>query len=123
MVSGQSGLGWSERWNLYQKPDLFVALSRRNADWVRSLFPNQRIEIIPNGVDLTRFSTDSKLTLSSDDQKILSALPKSVIVCVAGPERFKQVGETIRAVAALPQSEFGAIGWEFKNSKTRSTAA
>jgi glycosyltransferase involved in cell wall biosynthesis len=96
VVSGQAGLGWDERWNLFWKPNLFVALSRRNRNWaLRHSCPNQAIILIPNGVDLKKFPPTGS--------RIKTGLPRPVFVCVAGPERYKRVETTMRAVAQLHQ--------------------
>ena len=56
LVSGQSGIGWDDRVNLYSFPNFFVALSSKALAWAKSANPFIRSVYIPNGVDLTRFN-------------------------------------------------------------------
>ncbi|OGD63316.1 hypothetical protein A2160_02385 [Candidatus Beckwithbacteria bacterium RBG_13_42_9] len=94
VIMGQAGLGWDDRWNLKMKPDLFVALSKRNSRWAREhSFSQQKIVVIPNGVNLVKFKpTGLKLPLN---------LLRPTVLCVAGSEKYKRVKETIMAVAQL----------------------
>ena len=108
VLMGQAGLGWDDRWNLLLKPDLFVALSKRNASWARKYsWRGQKIITIPNGVDLNKFkiqTTKGKAGIrDSKVKKRLLKLEKPVILCIAGREHFKRVRETIDAVAGLPK--------------------
>jgi glycosyltransferase involved in cell wall biosynthesis len=55
VVSGQSGMGWDDRLNLYSMPNTFVALSSKALDWAKKVNPLVKSFNIPNGVDLQRF--------------------------------------------------------------------
>ena len=55
IVSGQSGMGWDDRINLYSFPDAFIALSSKALDWARKANPFISSVYISNGVDLNRF--------------------------------------------------------------------
>jgi glycosyltransferase involved in cell wall biosynthesis len=103
IISGQAGLGWDERWNLLLKPDLFVALTRRNADWVKESFPSQNMTVIPNGVDLSFFKASGR---KANKYK----LNKPLVLCVAGGEEYKRVEATIRAVALLSSASLLVVG-------------
>src|SRR5690606_11826382 len=37
LITGHSGPGWDERWNLYLKPDVFVASTGPAAEWAKSV--------------------------------------------------------------------------------------
>jgi len=94
ILLGQAGIGWDDRWNLLIRPDLFIALNKRNLDWSKKHSrPNQKFAIIPNGVDLKEFN--------SEGVKLKLKLEKPIILCVAGHEEFKRVRETIKAVSQL----------------------
>jgi len=94
ILLGQAGIGWDDRWNLMQKPDLFVALNKRNLMWSKKHSrPGQKLAVIPNGVDLKKFSAVG--------DKIKLRLEKPIVLCVAGHERYKRVKETISAVKRL----------------------
>ena len=62
VVSGQSGVGWDDRNNLWCFPDVFVALSAYAKDWAKRVNPFVRVEYIPNGVDLQRFKVGKSKT-------------------------------------------------------------
>lgn len=70
VVSGQSGMGWDDRLNLYACPNTFIALSTKALDWANKINPLVKSVYIPNGVDLDRFT--SKPT--SKSQKIKTIL-------------------------------------------------
>lgn len=55
IVSGQSGMGWDDRINLYSFPNVFVALSSKALAWAKKVNPFVTSVYIPNGVDLDRF--------------------------------------------------------------------
>ncbi|PIP52865.1 hypothetical protein COX08_04120 [Candidatus Beckwithbacteria bacterium CG23_combo_of_CG06-09_8_20_14_all_34_8] len=107
VISGQAGIGWDDRWNLILKPDLFIALTERNYKWSKSLANNINIALIPNGVDCQKFNPDGK--------KISLNLPEPIILCVAGPEKYKRVRVTIDAVVKLEQGSLLLI--RAKNTK------
>ena len=70
VVSGQSGMGWDDRLNLYALPNTFIALSTKALDWAKKVNPLVKSVYIPNGVDIDRFT--SKPT--SKSQKIKTIL-------------------------------------------------
>lgn len=102
IISGQAGLGRPDKWNLLLKPDAFVAVSKRNAAWAQNFSPSQNIPVIPNGVDLAKFNPQV------EPAKI--KLPKPIILCVAGPESYKNVSHTIQAIALLPKASLLLLG-------------
>lgn len=104
VISGQAGLGRDDRLNLLMRPDLFVALSKRNARWAQKhSWGQQKIVIIPNGVDLSKFNKLKRSAQIPQFAKKLDRLERPVVLCVAGPERYKRVRETMKAVAKLKQ--------------------
>ncbi len=70
IVSGQSGVGFDDRLNLYAMPDVFVALSSHALDESKIRNPFVTSVYIPNGVDLAKFTTKSLNT--SNKKTILS---------------------------------------------------
>ncbi|MFZ3099764.1 MAG: glycosyltransferase family 4 protein [Minisyncoccales bacterium] len=60
IVSGQSGMGWDDRINLYSFPDAFVALSSEALKWANRVNPGVKSLYIPNGVDLNKFKAESR---------------------------------------------------------------
>lgn len=59
VISGQSGIGWDERNNLWCFPDTFVALSESSKKWAKRVNPFIRVLKITNGVDLDKFKKKS----------------------------------------------------------------
>ncbi|KKP40661.1 MAG: hypothetical protein UR29_C0001G0069 [Candidatus Woesebacteria bacterium GW2011_GWC2_33_12] len=56
IVSGQSGIGWDDRLNLYALPNYFIALSLKALNWAKKINPFVKSVYIPNGVDLAKFT-------------------------------------------------------------------
>ena len=84
--------------NLKFKPDRLVVFNREIADLARQFRPQQKIEIIPNGVDSDRFTpTGATIDLG---------LPSPVVLCVASLKRdsHKRVELAIEAVAKVGAS-------------------
>ena len=55
VISGQSGMGWDDRNNLWSFPNYFAALSSKATRWAKKVMPLVKAGYIPNGTDLTRF--------------------------------------------------------------------
>lgn len=56
IISGQSGIGFDDRINLYTLPDVFVSLTDFQTGWAKRTNPFIKITKIPNGVDLGKFT-------------------------------------------------------------------
>lgn len=104
IVAGQSGPGWNDRVNLYIHPDLFIALTKTQAEWARKATPwkNQLITVIPNGVDLEKFTPRG--------EKRVTGLSSPVILAVGAAIKSKRVSDTIRAVAQLKKASLLVVG-------------
>lgn len=104
VVAGQSGPGWDDRVNLLFAPDLFVCLTKTQLRWAKKAFhfPQQKFILIPNGVDLDRFSSQTK--------KAAVDLQKPVIITVAASTPAKRVLQTIKAVARLKKASLLLLG-------------
>jgi len=103
VVSGQAGLGWCDGWNLLMRPDVFVALSKRNAVWAKQFYgKGVRIEVITNGVDLKRFKLEGG--------KIKLKLKRPVVLCVASGDRYKRVEEVIKAMTEVKEASLLLAG-------------
>ena len=92
VVTGQSA-ACPDPFTLKMRPSLFVCLSKLTEKHVKKLAPKQNTVIIPNGVDLNLFAPGPKTNPFG--------LPRPVVLCAAGPDRYKNVPETIQAVARL----------------------
>jgi len=103
VIVGQSGPGWDDRWNLLMKPNLFVALTKRQLDWAKkATIWKQDFARIPNGVDLDQFRPAGK--------KIKLALEKPIIMIAAASTPNKRVEQGIRAVAGLETGSLLLLG-------------
>lgn len=60
IISGQSGIGWDDKLNLWIFPDIFIALTEYQKQWAQKTNPFVKVEKIPNGVDLNKFNPKSK---------------------------------------------------------------
>ncbi|MBW4698608.1 MAG: glycosyltransferase [Aphanocapsa lilacina HA4352-LM1] len=78
------------------RPDHLVVFSEQMVQLARRRHPNQTVSIIPNGVDLGRFSPAGG--------RVEHGLPGPVVLCVASLRRtsHKRVHLAIEAVAKLP---------------------
>ncbi len=93
VVTGQSGPGWDDRWNLFAKPALFIALTKRQLLWAKNHNPwNVKLYKISNGVDVNNFTPAKK------PAKLNLAHP--IVLCVGAAIKSKNIEETILAVAA-----------------------
>jgi glycosyltransferase involved in cell wall biosynthesis len=91
LISGHAGIGHDDAWNLFFRPDVFVALTKAEELWAKKLVPEVATVVIPNGVDLSRFNPKVKA------EEV--PLPKPIVVCASALVPYKRVDLTIRAVA------------------------
>lgn len=112
VVSGQSGIGWDDRINLYSFPDVFVALSSKALDWARKVNPFVKSVYIPNGVDLKRFTLKGTC--------LQARLRKPIVLTVGAFTKQKRLDLTIRAVAKMKNTSLlvAGGGGELKNELT-----
>lgn len=87
VLSGQSGPGWDDRFNLLIMPDVFVCLSQSQMKWAKNFMPNQKYKVIPNGVDTNVFYARNKKTGKPP-----------VILTVAASEKSKNIDKVIEAL-------------------------
>ncbi|WP_438864518.1 glycosyltransferase [Neptunicella sp.] len=83
--------------DLGYQPDHMVVFDQDTLDIVHQSRPNQSASIIPNGVDLSRFSPQG--------DKINLGLPGPIVVCVGSLDKsnHKRIELTIQAMAKLPE--------------------
>lgn len=104
VIPGESGPGWNDRWNLWVKPHVFVALTDRQKKWAKKASICKSVEIvkIPNGVDLDQFNPAGK-------KKKLS-LQKPITILVGATIPSKRVEQGIAAVSKLKQGSLLLLG-------------
>jgi glycosyltransferase involved in cell wall biosynthesis len=102
IVSGQSGMGWDDKVNLYSFPDAFIALSSKALDWARKVNPFVKSFYIPNGVDLKKFGPEGKT--------FATKLKKPIVLAVGAFTKQKRIDLAIRAVARLKNASLLVAG-------------
>jgi glycosyltransferase involved in cell wall biosynthesis len=102
VVSGQSGMGWDDKVNLYCLPNAFAALSKKALTWAREVAPRVKSLYIPNGVDLNKFKPKGR------SYKI--PFNKPVVLCGGAFTPQKRMDLSIKAVAKLPEVSLLMVG-------------
>lgn len=103
VISGQSGPGFDDRWNLYCFPDTFVALSDFAYRWARRINPFVKVIKIPNGVDLRKFK-NQKAKIKNTNQK------SKIVLSVGAFTKDKRHDLTIKAVTKLTEARLLLVG-------------
>lgn len=95
VLVGESGLGWDDKINLFFRPDVFVALSNAQRKWaLKYASKNQKIVVIPNGVNSVFFQQGKKLKLFKNDQK--------TVITVSAITASKNLMVLLKALELLP---------------------
>ena len=102
IVSGQSGMGWDDRVNLYCLPDYFIPISSEALKWARKINPFVKSVYIPNGVDTKKFKPQG--------EKINTDLKKPVILCVGALTKTKRIDLVIKAVSKIKDASLLIVG-------------
>lgn len=101
IVTGHSGPFWDERWNLYLKPDVFVATTEPTAAWAKKTCPWAKVVTIPYGIDIEKFKTAKPVKLN---------LTRPIILCPAAAVPYKRVHLAKQAVSHLHKGTLLHIG-------------
>lgn len=96
VIPGQSGPGADDKWNLWCRPNAFIALTHHQGEWAAQITSNVHIEVIPNGVDMDKFTPVGS--------KINHSLPSPVVLNVAALEEIKRQEALIKAVSRTDAS-------------------
>jgi glycosyltransferase involved in cell wall biosynthesis len=102
IVSGQSGIGWDDKVNLLSFPNVFVALTEKAKKWAKKFNRFVRVEKIPNGVDLNKFS------LVGESYK--ADLKKPIVLAVGAFTGQKRLDLVIKAVSKLKDVSLLLVG-------------
>ena len=102
IISGQSGIGWDDRNNLWSFPDTFVVLSTKAKNWAKRANPFVKIKHIPNGVDTNKFTPRG--------HGLKTSLKRPVILCVGALVSTKRIDLVIRAVSRLKDVSLLVVG-------------
>lgn len=103
LITGHSGIGRDDIWNIaICKPDVFVALTDRMANWAKNWAWGSKIVKIPNGIDLDEFSPNG--------EKININLPKPIILSVGALVWYKYHERAIKAVKQMGHGSLLIVG-------------
>lgn len=102
LITGQAGIGSDDAWNLFFRPDAFIALTSAQLNWARRLTHEVKSYLIPNGVDLSLFNPKVK--------KRQLNLKKPIVVCASALVPYKRVDLSIKAVAKAGNMSLLVLG-------------
>ena len=102
LISGHSGVGRDDIWNIVIKPDVFVALSDFAAHWAKKYAWGSKVVKIPNGIDLDKFSPNG--------EKINIDLPRPIILSVGALVWYKHHEKVIDAVSKMETASVLIVG-------------
>ena len=102
IISGQSGIGWDDRNNLWCFPDVFVALSEKAKNWAKKANPFVKVVEIANGVDLEKFK------LKTQKSKVKNKF--KTVLAVGAFVRSKRLELAIEAVSRLKDAKLIIAG-------------
>ena len=102
VIVGHAGNGWDDINNLWSFPDIFVALSERTRKWAKRINPLAKVQVIPDGVDLSVFKPSG--------EKINIKLEKPVILAVSALQTGKRLKLAIKAVSQLKKGSLLILG-------------
>lgn len=102
LITGHSGPGWDERWNLYLKPNIFVATTQPTLEWAQATCPWTRSTLIPYGIAPGEFFPGEKIKSMK--------LERPIFLCPSALVEYKRVDLAIRAVADLKNGSLLVVG-------------
>lgn len=102
IISGQSGIGWDDRNNLWCFPNIFVATSTFAKNWAKRANPFVKADYIPNGVDTRKFNPRGG--------SLGIQLEKPRVLCVGALIPTKRIDLAIRAVAKIKGVSLLVVG-------------
>ena len=107
-VVGHSGKGWDEINGLWNFPNCFVALTDFARKWAKHINPLVKSVVIPDGIDLNRFTERGG--------RVKLNLPRPVYLAEPG----KRLDLAIWAVAGLKRGSLVILGGGYDEEKVRS---
>ncbi len=102
LITGHSGVGIDDIWNIVIKPDVFVALSDSAARWAKKYAWGSKIVKIPNGIDLDKFSPNG--------EKMKIELQRPIILSVGALVWYKHHERVIDAVSKIGTASVLIVG-------------
>lgn len=111
VISGQSGLGIDDIWNVCCLPNAFVALSSYAKKWAQKWSFITRVEYIPNGVDTQKFAPKG--------DAVYPIIKRPIVLFVGVLEAGKRPLCTVEAVSKMKKkANLFLVGWEYINVRT-----
>lgn len=101
LITGHSGPGWDERFNLYLKPNIFIATTKPTLTWAKKTAPWTRSKLIPYGIDVDRFKNVNPVEIN---------LRKPIILCPSALVPYKRIDLAIKATAKLESASLLVLG-------------
>ncbi|MDO8638926.1 MAG: glycosyltransferase family 4 protein [Candidatus Daviesbacteria bacterium] len=103
IVSGQSGIGKDDIWNITLTcPDIYVALTEAEFLWAKKWAWKSKVVKIPNGVNLGKFSPKG--------ERVDLDLPKPVVLSVGVLDWYKHHERVIEAMNKVEKGSLLIIG-------------
>jgi glycosyltransferase involved in cell wall biosynthesis len=102
IISGQSGLGWDDRWNTWMFPNTFVGLTAYQTRWAKKANPFVKVVTIPNGVDYNKFANENEIHHFE--------LPRPIVLSAGALVDIKRHECTIKAIAGLNKGSLVLVG-------------
>lgn len=100
LITGQSGIGWDDRNNLWSFPNAFVGLSTKATNWAKKANPFVKSFYIPNGVETDNFKPKSKKDKNGE----------KTILAVGAFTKQKRLDLVIKAVSKLSDTKLIIAG-------------
>jgi len=100
VITGHSGPGWDDRWNLYLRPNYFIALTKPQFQWAKSVLPSAKVKLIPLAIDPKSFQV----------KPVYLSLEKPIILCPSALVPYKRVELAIKAVSQLKKGSLVVLG-------------
>jgi glycosyltransferase involved in cell wall biosynthesis len=102
LITGLSGPGWDDRFNVWCFPDVFIGATEYQTRWAKNVNPFVKTVTIPYGVSLDKFArTVKKMDLD---------LPRPIILSVGAFVPIKRHHLTIEAVSRLKKGSLVIAG-------------
>ncbi len=102
VITGQSGIGWDDKNNIWCFPDAFVALSSSALVWAKKVNPFVKYVYIPNGTNLNTFNPVG--------EKFRINLKSPIIFCDSAFTSQKRIDLVIEAVSKIKDTSLLVAG-------------
>lgn len=102
LITGHSGIGRDDIWNILVRPDIFVTLTDYQLNWAKKWAWGSKVVKIPNGIDLNKFTPNGK--------KLNLDLEKPIILSVGALVWYKHHERMIKAVKMLGYGSVLIVG-------------